>query len=139
MIVLFDSQGNIGDVSENFTLAVDTQMTLTAVGFDETDPGNYIWIEIVVINRHRPADPCCPDPVQLPSVAASTPLTCCGVPIRLDAANPYVIIDAPQGALLRARLEGDTIPMAWVTVTKTKDITDRMRGCGCPVEPEPEV
>lgn len=129
--VLFDPVGNVGDISANFQLTVGGQLTLKAVGFDESDPDNYIWVELVVINRFKPADPCCPGPVNLPSVVASVPLRCCGELIRLDANNPYVIIDAPQDSLLRARLEGDTVPMAWISETKTPDLNDRLRGCEC--------
>ena len=60
-------------------------------------------------------------------------LSCCGEPVVLSRDRPFVVLDAPQGSKLRARLETtlqDT-QVVWFQNTATTNVNDRLRGCPC--------
>lgn len=112
---------------------VDRQMTVYASGLAGAD---YVEIQVVRINAARTAScECPPAKVTMPEVVWSTPLTCCGTAVRLTPAQPFVLIDFPQGVSMRAVLHS-TDPdvsdrLVWVEQTNTAYPTDRMRGCPC--------
>lgn len=122
--------GEIGTESQTFDLPVGTQQTVVAVGLEA---GDMVQFEIVVVNKLIPGDPCCPGPVRLPTIEAMVPLMCCGERITLTPERPYVVIDAPQGSLLRAILTSDSVqvPLVWTTRTTTPNPSGYHRGCPC--------
>lgn len=126
-IILFGPD-EIGTVSQTFGLPVGSQLTVVAVGLHDDDK---VEFEIVVVNKLIPGDPCCPGPVSLPTVEDSVPLMCCDKPITLTATRPYVVIDAPQGSVLRATLTSDEVPLVWATRTTTPNPSSYHRGCSC--------
>lgn len=118
------------------TFEVDDQITIYAAGLEPTD---VVQIEMVQISDAAPTDPCgCPPgAVVLPGVLDAMTLLCCGEPIQLTRAQPFVIVDAPQDQLLRVRLiqvdlnEPITTQRVWFRPTKTRNVNDRLRGCPC--------
>lgn len=117
----------LNDRSEVF----DLKQQITVVGFGY-EPGQTTTFELVLLTEFVP-DPCVcpPGQVILPGVADAVPLACCGTVIQLSQDNPFVIIDAPIGAKLRAVQHGGPGPTVYFTETDTRDVNDRLRGCQC--------
>lgn len=110
------------------------QITVVGLGYE---PLQATTFELVLLSEFVP-DPCAcpPGKVVLPGVAAAAPLTCCGTVIQLDADHPFVIIDAPIGAKLRAVQHNGPGPTVYYTETDTRDVNDRLRGCQCDGVPQ---
>lgn len=129
-MLLIDSD-TVSATSQPFE--VKPQATVFAANLAGSD---YVEFEVVAITpARRPSCECPPVPVVLPAVVWSAPLLCCGQPVRLTATNPYVLIDHPQGAKIRARLVtaevGWTDKVVWLEQTAVDYPNDRMRGCTC--------
>ena len=116
---------------------VADQITVQAFGLE---PGQRVAFYIVGLSETLRAacGPGCPPMVTLPSVIDEMQLMCCDDPILLTRSRPWVIIDSPQHAKLRARLETTgsvaVIPTNQVVgyrESNTRNVTDRMRGCAC--------
>lgn len=115
--------------SDTFEIPLDGQVTVTALGLY---PGDKVTFELVFTPAVQPDMCACPPgQVELPSVAAATPLMCCGTPVTLTLDQPYAIIDAPQGMRVRAVLDAGSPDSIWVWAqnTGTPNVNDRMRGC----------
>lgn len=145
MQILFDSASTNLDSP---TFILNPQKTIIAVGMQ---PGDYITFEAVLLTKGDPASACgCfinrlvpgsvkgVEELQCPTCESDTPQL-----VRLTERNPVVVLDAPQGTLLRAIYHGTGIDMRTVTVaaydSTTKDLTDSMRGCPpvcCEDEPQ---
>lgn len=138
--LLFDANSGAMD-SPVFLL--EKQVTVIATGMP---PGDYITFEVVQLLSGDPAKLC---GCRLTAASNATielisPLMCpvCGPEdntqeVRLTANSTFVILDAPQGALVRAIYHGtgvdDGTVKAWYNTTETLDLTDALRGCA-PVE-----
>lgn len=123
--------GSLLTKSDPFHIPVGGQKTVVALGLGA---GETVTFEIVITPAIEPDICMCPPgDVELPSVASSAPLTCCGQTVTLNSSNPFVIIDAPQAAQVRAVFNGATDNDLWVWVanTETSDVTDKLRGCPC--------
>lgn len=79
---------------------------LFATGLSGTD---YVEVQLLAITESTPPlDLCCPGPVLLPGIGATTPLLrlCCGSctpqPVRLTPANPWYVLRDPRGLWMRA-------------------------------------
>ena len=137
MTTLFNGT-SIVPVSVAFQLS--QQHTAYAVGLN---PGDTITFEIVLTSPaagHKQAGPgCCtvgPDGSTV-EIAGVQPLMCCsGGPVQLTSSNPVVVIDTPQGALLRAVYDGPNLGSFSLIVIQSEvvNVTDAMRGCRPPVE-----
>ena len=107
------------------------QITVVALGLEPLDTVT-IWL---VLQTTPVRDPCAcpPGQVVLPSVLDEVQLACCDVPIVLNRDRPFVVLDAPQGISLRAKLVTITPSTQWVGYqeTSTANVNDRMRGCPC--------
>lgn len=103
---------------------------MTVVGMNLA-PEDEITFQIVYVPT-MPADSCaCSTVLPLPlSVAAFEDLQWQGRKVRLTKSNPVVIIDAPQGFLIRAvRRQTDNEGLhLWARPTGTVNVTDTMRG-----------
>lgn len=114
--------------SDTFEIPLDGQVTVSALGLQ---PGDVISFELVFTPAIQP-DFCASPPctVDLPSVAAATPLIVRGTKVTLTAGNPFVVMDAPQGMRVRAVMEeGDQSQIwVWATKTQTPNVTDNLRG-----------
>lgn len=92
------------DTSEPFT--IEKQVTLFATGLQGADK---VVVEVVSMSKSGPqGDLCCPGPVALPEVQATTPLIVCGcdgvkAAVELTATNPWVVLNYPHEIPLRAR------------------------------------
>lgn len=119
----------LGGVSTPFDL-ID-QVTVQAMGLHA---GDEVHLEIVLLSDMTPpACACPPGRPTLPAVIDAVPLSCCGEPVVLSRDQPFVVLDAPQGSKLRARLETtmqDT-QVVWFQNTATPNVNDRLRGCPC--------
>lgn len=130
MTVLID-RNTVDYTSQPFE--VGTQVTVYASNLAGDD---YVEFEIVTITPARSVECGCPPfPVVMPSINWSSSLRCCGEPIRLTAEQPFVLIDHPQAAKIRARLVtsevGWTDKTVWFEPTAVYFPNDRMRGCAC--------
>lgn len=118
------------------TFETTGQITVYAYGLGVNER---VAFSIVALSEFiRTACGNCPPAVTLPAVVDEMPLECCGDPIYLTRSRPWVIIDSPQHAKLRAQLETTTgtpvVPTGQVIgyrETNTNNVTDRMRGCAC--------
>lgn len=121
----------------NFTIR--DQVTIHAVNMQ---PDDQVTFEVLYLKSGTMPEACgCYiQPGDMPATVGSSLLMCdqCDeetglkTPVRLTAENPVVILDAPQGVILRGVYEGDGIEQAivWaVTSTETQDLTPGMRGC----------
>ena len=134
-IVLFD-QNSMQPTSRLFYL--HEQVTVVAHGLQADD---YITFEVTKINAASMAQACgCdyrpPGVISINSVQSLLCPTCESEDDRLvtvTASNPVVILDSPQGYMLRAVYHGDGLETGEVAVyaqdTRTQDLTDAMRGC----------
>ncbi len=93
-------------VSPTFEIPVGEQITLYATGLAE---GDYVRVELVELSEPSVnTDQCCSGPVVLPEVTAAVELKCRnGNPMRLTAGHPYLVLDAPQGVKMQARVESE--------------------------------
>lgn len=123
-----------GDISQPIELR--SQLTFVAFGLQT---GEEVTFEVVLLSTPiTPTCQCPPGQVVLPDVIQSFPLTCCEEPIVLTAERPYVVVDAPQGFLIRARW--DVLPtqgqVVYYQETNTPNLTDCLRGCALQREAE---
>lgn len=134
--ILFDANSGAMD-SPVFML--ENQVTIIATGMA---PDDYITFEVLQLLSGDPAKLC---GCRLTAASNATielvkPLTCsmCGPEVnsqevRLTDNNTFVILDTPQGALLRAIYHGtgvdDGTAKVWYNTSDTPDLTDAMRGC----------
>jgi hypothetical protein len=128
------NKDTISGVSETFEIA--SQATFVALGLE---PGDTITFFLVLLSEAlRPACPCPPYAVTFPSIVDEVPLLCNGEPITLSRDNPFVVLDAPQGFKLRAKLNA-TVPyttqILLMNELTTTAINDRLRGCASEVTP----
>ena len=129
-------------VSETFD--VDTQLTMFAFGL-QANMRVSLWI-VKISDPLAARCECPPFPVQLAQVEDEFPHECCNTPVYLTQDAPWVIIDAPQGVKMRAKLEENTgtesapvwelvAPpdgqLVYIVETKVQNVTDCMRGCRC--------
>ena len=134
--------------NDSVVFELKQQMTVVAMGMQ---PDDYITFEIVLISDAARAKICGCRLLEAgtSSVYQLQPLMCpaCsdGSPrfVRVTPQNPIVVLDAPQGALLRAMYHGTGVDLHTVTVTvgesDTIDLTSTLRGCPpvyCEDEPE---
>lgn len=115
--------------SETFEIPVGGQVTVAALGLQ---PGDEVTFELVFTPAIQPDLCACPPGiVELPSVAAATPLVCCGQTVTLSPDQPFVVLDTPQGMRVRGVLDSQDPSNIWVWAinTKTPNVTDRLRGC----------
>ena len=121
-------------MSAPFVIGKGEQYTLFATGLSGTDQ---VVIEILTVSTSSPfaGDPCCPGQVNLPEVTGAVPLKCRnGVAVRMTADFPWVVLEAPQGVSLRARVIAHID--AIVTVSMTESTGESCMGCPCE-EPPP--
>lgn len=120
------------------TFEVMDQVTVYAYGLEPDQRVAFYMVALSEMIRSA-CGPGCPPMVQLPAVTDEMQLLCCGDPIYLTRDQPWVIIDSPQKAKLRAKLE-DALGVPQVPavqtlvtfrVTNTNHVNDRMRGCAC--------
>lgn len=134
--ILFDANSGAMD-SPVFLL--DKQITVIATGMA---PDDYITFEVLQLLSGDPAKLCgCRlTAASMATIELVKPLTCsmCGPEVnsqevRLTDNNTFVILDAPQGALLRAIYHGtgvdDGTAKVWYNTSDTPDLNDAMRGC----------
>ena len=132
---LFNPSSISGVSLVNFT--IDSQVTVAALGLPA---GAHVRFEMVQISSPM-REQICPGSCEIPAVqfpleTAWQPLMCCeGQPVRVNAANPYVVLDAPQHVRLRALVVGydfsaAPFPGEVIVYPSTSTITnDTMRGC----------
>ena len=138
--ILFDASSTALDSP---TFILDKQITVIATGMA---PDDYITFEILQLQSGDPLKLCGCRIIESSNavIDLAKPLTCsmCGPEVnsqevRLTALGTFVIIDAPQGTLMRAIYHGtgidDGTVKAWFNNSDTPDLTDAMRGCA-PVE-----
>lgn len=128
MKILIDKH-TVSSISEPFRL--DQQVTVYAFNLEPTDS---VTFDMISMTAPRRADCVCPPgQVEFPTVDDALPLKCCDTTITLTRANPWVIIDAPQGAFLRATLTAAQLiaQVVGMNETATTFVTERMRGCSC--------
>lgn len=118
------------------TFEVTNQITVYAYGLGVNERVAFSMVALSEFVRTVCGN--CPPAVVLPAVVDEMPLECCDEPIYLTRSRPWVIIDSPQHAKLRARLETTgsvaVIPTNQVVgyrESNTRNVTDRMRGCAC--------
>jgi hypothetical protein len=146
---LFNPSSISGVSLVNFT--IDTQVTIAALGLPAGASVNIEMVQISTPVRDQICPGSCEIPaVQFPSETAWQPLMCCeGKKVTLNAASPYIVIDAPQHVRLRALITGydfsaAPFPGEVIVYPSTSTITnDTMRGC-CPdpvviAPPAPQV
>lgn len=113
------------------TVDIVDQMTITALGLEDTDEVTLWLVQITKLEQLPCA--CPPGKVQLPTVGSEVQMTCCGQPITLSVDRPFVIVDAPIGWRLRVKWNVDLVTTQAVSYarTNTHNVNDRMRGCPC--------
>jgi len=134
--ILFDANSSALD-SPAFML--DKQLTVIATGMA---PDDYITFEILQLLSGDPSRLCGCRIINNSNAVIDLvkPLTCamCGPEVnqqevRLTALSTFVILDAPQGVLVRAIYHGtgidDGTVKAWYNTSETPDLNDAMRGC----------
>jgi hypothetical protein len=113
------------------TFEIREQITIVALGLEPLDVVT-IWL---VLQTTPVRDPCAcpPGQVVLPAVLDEVQLRCCGTPVELTRNSPFVVLDAPQGITMRAKLATLTPSTQSVVYqeTSTANVNDRMRGCPC--------
>ncbi len=95
------------DQRSSAPFTIKHQVTIVASGLQGTDK---VEFDVVSITKSAPAtgDSCCPGQVSLPDFNSAVPLTtCAGVPVKLTAAKPWIVIDMPQQVPLVARVVAD--------------------------------
>lgn len=115
--------------SDTFEIPVGGQVTVVGLGLQH---GDEVTFELVFTPAIQPDLCACPPGiVELPSVAASTPLVCCGQTVTLTVDQPFVVLDTPQGMRVRGVIDSVDPSNIWVWAinTKTPHVTDTLRGC----------
>lgn len=119
---------------------LDTQRTVVGIGLQ---PGDYITFEVITVAPAARAKIC---GCRISAAGAAVvdgvqELLCPGcesedgepVPVKLTAANPVVILDSPQGSLIRAMYYGTGVGLrtvtVWTTTSNAGSLTNEMRGC----------
>ena len=127
------SRTRLDGVSDTFEIL--SQITVYALGLQ---PGDVVSFYVTLVSDIvRSACVCPPGVVVLPGVADEVQHTCCGVPVTLTPEKPFVILDAPQGIRMRAKLtqfdpnEPLSTQVVWYNNTNTANVNDRLRGCPC--------
>lgn len=117
---------------------VGEQVTVIAVGMA---PGDSITFEVISLISGDPSSICgCRlNKATNATIGSVQPLLCPScesdgqVQVTLTENNPVVVLDWPQGALLRAMYHGtgidDRTVTVWYNETETRSLTDAMRGC----------
>lgn len=116
------------------------QATIQATDLDPTD---VITFEILHLKSGTPDElcGCFISPGKLPAVDSIQTLMCTsceegvpvGTPVQLTADNPVVILNAPQGAIIRAKYTGPGLGFSFVWATLETDTTMLLPGQnGCP-------
>lgn len=125
---LFPNPDGASEHSESFTLR--SQVTIYAFGLGA---GDRVTFEALSVPAPEFACACPPGRATLPGVTGIIQLHCCGEPIELSEANPYVILDAPQNVQIRAKLESDNpeFVTVWMVNTDTKNPAPWQQGCPC--------
>ena len=118
-----------GDISQPILLK--SQLTIAAFGLLGDDA---VTFEAVILSDPLKAScQCPPGQVVMPTVAQAFPLECCAAAIRLTEDQPFVVLDAPQGFLIRATW--NVLPTDGQVVmyeeTNTPNLNGRLRGCPC--------
>ena len=129
------SRNVVSGVSDPFE--IDEQVTVYAYNLGVNERVSFHIVALSELIKSACGN--CPPAVTLPTVVDEMPLECCGEPILLTRLQPWVILDAPQGAKIRAKLENTAgtavlVPNAQLVVwnkTNTANVNDRMRGCAC--------
>jgi hypothetical protein len=132
---LFNQSSLSGVSLVNFT--IDSQVTVAALGLPTGVTVTFEMVQISSPIREQMCPGSCEIPaVQLPTETAWQPLMCCeGQPVRVNNANPYIVLDAPQHVRLRALVTGydfseASFPGEVIVYPSTSTITnDAMRGC----------
>lgn len=137
--VLFDRRNlDLNTFYSQTNFIVEDQVTIHAINLH---PEDVITFEVIYLKSGTMPEACgCYiHPGEMPATIGSTPLLCdeCNEDgskslVRLTAHNPVVILDSPQGVIMRAVYEGEGIgeSTVWaVSGTETQDLTDAMRGC----------
>ena len=124
---------------ESQTFEIVRQITVHAQGLEPGDVVNFYMVQLTDLTY----DPCScpPNRVELPKVLDEEVLRCCGVPIALTREHPFVIMDAPQGVLLRAKLTYAGVhstQRVYFVESNTQNVNDRLRGCPCAEAPSEE-
>lgn len=144
--ILFNQSSITNTSLVNFT--IDTQVTVAALGLPEGASVQFEMVQLSSPTRDTLQPGCCEVPLdKLASEMSWQPLMCCeGQPVRVNSANPFIVLDAPQAVRLRAIVVGYDFSAApfsgeIIVYKSTSTITsDTMRGC-CPdpivVEPPP--
>jgi hypothetical protein len=127
--VLIDKD-TISGISNPFEIA--EQVTVMALGLEPDDTVTFFIVLLSIPPRVQCE--CPPVQVQFVSIVDEVPLVCNGNPVTLSRDNPFVVLDAPQGFKLRAKLnQVITAPLSTQTVflneRTTTHINDRLRGC----------
>lgn len=135
---LFNNSSITGTSLVNFT--IDSQVTVAAIGLPAGATVTFEMVQLNTPGREAMGNGnCCEVPADiLPHELAWQPLMCCeGQPVRVNSANPFIVLDAPQHVRLRALLTGFDFSAGPFTgdvivYPSTSTITsDTMRGC-CP-------
>lgn len=146
--VLFNPSSIVGTSLVNFV--IDTQVTVAALGLPTGATVTFEIVQLSSPSRDQLRPGCCEVPVdKLSNELSWQPLMCCeGQPVRVNNANPYIVLDAPQHVRLRAVVTGydfsaAPFPGEIIVYPSTSTITnDVMRGC-CPdpvaIVPAPPV
>lgn len=126
------TRNHLDGVSDTFQ--INSQVTIYALGLQ---PGDVVsFYTCLISDLVRAACVCPPGNVVLPAVIDEVQLTCCGEPVILTPDKPFVVLDAPQGVRMRAKLtqfdpnEPLSTQIVWFNVTNSA-INDRLRGCPC--------
>lgn len=130
------SRDTLDGVSVPFEVA--DQVTVYAFGLEPTQRVAFYMTGLSEVMKAS-CGTGCPPSVTLPTVVDEMQLACCGAPIYLTRAQPWVIIDSPQAVKIRAKLESSLgapqVPEAQTFIgyrpTNTANVNDRMRGCAC--------
>ena len=134
-IVLFQPTSPADD---SVVFELNQQKTVFAMGMQ---PGDFITFEVVRISDAARSKVCgCRlTEAGMSVVEQLQPLHCpvCSTgesrPVRVTPQNPTVVLDTPQGALMRAIYHGTGVSLRAVTVTlsdsATTDLSMTMRGC----------
>lgn len=147
--VLFDRKNlDLNTFYSQVNFTIRDQVTIHAINLH---PEDQITFEVIYLKSGTmpEACECIIHPGEMPTTIGATQLMCgdCGedgiiAPVRLTANNPVVVLDSPQGVILRAVYEGSGIgeSTVWaVTGTETQDLTPEMRGCPAACcEPDPD-
>lgn len=125
-IVLIDRKVAVDGVSDTFEIS--SQVTITALGLEPTDQVTF-WLTLLS-EPLKGECPCPPLTVQFPQVLDEVQLACCGTPVVLSRENPFVVLDAPQGIKLRAKINAQMLTTQRVLLRET---TSKPISCQCEV------